>query len=371
MKMKDKKTNPKRILILSFPGIGDTLNFTPALRLLRKHYPQSEIDVVTIDKGANEGLKNNQNITNLIFHKFSRKNYFKGFLSSAKLMFNLRKKRYDLCIVPYPANKLEYSITAFLTGAKKRIAHNYPIKRFVSFSWLYNKKIPIKPNLHSIYQNINLLKTLGIKEKNPDTKINFLIPKQDTRFAKQFFKQLKIRNKKPVIAFHPGSSTQVGMTLKRWPKEYFAELIDLIKEKYPIATILLFGGSEEQRLKEKIASLAKSRPILVNTPTIKKAAAILKQCDLLVTNDTALMHIAAAVGTPTITITGPTNPNRTIPLGKKHKTILAHLPCQPCYEIGETIKCRFKGKNKIKCLKLITPAQVFKLVDSLLSKTTK
>lgn len=347
-----------KILVLLLPGIGNALTFTPTLKEIRNAYHQAQVDALVMYKGSEEVLQGNNDITNIHYFPFMKKGYIKSLI----FMLKLRRQHYDICITPYPANKFQYNLINFLSGAKKRIAHNYPIKKVLSLSWLQNKRTPIDNTCHEIEENFKLLKFMDITSIPKDKKMFLALTKKDRQFAVDFIRQNKLT--RPIIGFHPGSSTLAGMSLKRWPEENFARLIDLIKSYSPKASILLFGSKDEDSIKRNIASLTTSKPIIVNTETIKQSAAIIRKCDFFITNDSGLMHIAVAVNTPTLTLTGPTNEKKTVPLG--HKTIYKNLSCRPCYQVGGTMKCKLK--EKAKCLKLITPEEVFQVIKDLFIK---
>ncbi|MBU1203790.1 MAG: glycosyltransferase family 9 protein [Nanoarchaeota archaeon] len=345
-----------KILLLLLSRIGDTLMFTPTLREIRKAYPKAQIDALVMFDACKDVLKDNKDIDKLIHWHFIKK----GPIKSLFFMLKIRKQKYDLCITPYPANKMQYNLISFLTKAKQRLAHKYPIKKISSFSWLQTKRVPTDKTSHAIEENLKILPQLKIKSSSPHKKMFLRLNSEDKEFASNFMKTNKI--KKPLIGFHPGTSRLAGMPLKKWPEKYFARLMDLIKEKYPHSTTLIFRSKDEQESINKICRLTRTRPIIPETKTIKQAAAILRQCSLLIANDSGLIHMAAIFKVPTITITGPTNEKKTVPRGREHRTIFKNIPCRPCYQVGPNLKCRFRGKNKIRCLRLITPEEVFRLV---------
>jgi heptosyltransferase-2 len=342
-----------KILTLLLPGIGNTLTFTPSLREIRKAFSDAVIDVLVMYKGCEEVLEGNKDINSILYFPFMKYGYLKSLLFT----LNLRKNKYDVCITPYPANKFQYNLISFLSGAKRRIAHRYPKKKFSSFSWLQTHRRKIDNFSHEIEENFKILRFLGIKETQKDTKMSITLKKENRKWAEDFIKSNKL--KQPIIGIHPGSSILAGMSLKRWPEENFAGLIQRIKRKYPSSSILLFGGKEEENIRNKILSLTSNMPAIVESNTIKDSAALIEKCYFFITNDSGLMHIAAAVNTPTLTITGPTNEKKTVPIG--HTTIYKNLDCRPCYHIGENMKCRLKEKGK--CLKSITPEEVFDIIQ--------
>ncbi len=104
---------------------------------------------------------------------------------------------------------------------------------------------------------------------------------------------------------------------------------------------------------------------LVNKTTLAQAASILIKCNLLLTNDTAFMHLAAVIGTPTLSIFGPTDPRNLAPRGPEHRSIKSSLPCSPCYERKGYLNC------KSECMEEITWERVYNEVINALQENMK
>lgn len=344
-----------KIIVYSLPGVGNTLMLTPHLEAIKRRYPKAKLTVLAMYRSVKEILENNPYIDELIYWNFFKEGYLKSIL----FLLKLRKRKFDISIMPYPANKAQYNLVNFLAGGRLRIAHKYDVKNFSSFSFLYNKRISINDKRHETEENFELLKLIDVKNKNYKTYLK--LRSEEEKYADGFFKKNKLKN---VIGMHPGASRFAGMWNKRWPEENFAKLADLISEKYKVK-ILIFGDAQEKELKEKIYSLMKNKPILVETPNIRTAAALIKKCKLFLTNDSGLMHLSAAVDTPIVAIFGPTSPIRTVPLIKKKKILYKNLWCSPCYKIGWKLYCRYNPK-KYECLNSISVEEVFNQLKNLL-----
>jgi heptosyltransferase-2 len=124
--------------------------------------------------------------------------------------------------------------------------------------------------------------------------------------------------KQPFVGIHAGTSTLKNQAARRWPKERFAELVKTI----PDAHFAIFGTAEEAEVNRHIvaASGAAERITLVDNKTLRQAAAIIRACDFFISNDSGLMHLAAAMQTPVIAIIGPTNPAYIYPWGVDHRS---------------------------------------------------
>ena len=132
-----------------------------------------------------------------------------------------------------------------------------------------------------------------------------------------------------LVGFNPGATYGEA---KCWPSERFVELGRRLREEYG-AFILIFGSSrpQEKALNATIAQgIGEGCLNLSGETSLLQLAALLRQCQVLVTNDTGTMHVAAAVGTRVVAIFGPTDPRTTSPLGEGHVVIRKKVPCSPC-----------------------------------------
>lgn len=139
---------------------------------------------------------------------------------------------------------------------------------------------------------------------------------------------------------------------KRWPLERFAEVVNQVSAQYAPFRWQLFGAPGEKEMGEKLSSMLNApHENLVGKTRLSELIAKLRQCQLLLTNDTGTMHLAAALGIPTVSIFGSTCPIETGPLGERHIVIQHKIPCSPCFER----ECPFGHYD---CMTKVTPAEV-------------
>lgn len=350
----------KKIIVFLLGGIGDSLLATPMIKHLRKNYPDSSITVLTMYRQVEQLFQRNASVNKVIFFDFMKE----GYVKSLSFVLRLRKEHYDLSFMTYPTNRLRPNLISFLIGAQKRMGHLYPIKEPRSLGFLHTHRIPIHSQRHTIDENLMLLQLQGVDITKADKKTNLPLTKEEETFADQFIQQHVDKKKHFLIGLHPGSSELAGMIYKRWPAEHFAAAADLLSERYK-ATVMLFGGENERALKQRIASMMKHKPILVDTPSIFHTAALIKKCSFFLSNDTGLMHFASTFAIPSVIVTGHINPEKTKPLHQQSKVLAAPHPCQP-YQIGQDLACKHAGTSAY-CLNQITIDQVCKAAAELLS----
>jgi len=119
---------------------------------------------------------------------------------------------------------------------------------------------------------------------------------------------------------------------KRWPSNHFAELLRQLDTHQDLKTVLIAGPGEEALAAEIQHNSAVATPIIGPQLNLAELAAVLAHLQVLVTNDSGPMHIAAAVGTPCVALFGPTNPTRTAPAGEGHHVLYTHRWCSPCFK---------------------------------------
>jgi len=152
------------------------------------------------------------------------------------------------------------------------------------------------------------------------------------------------------------------MRWKQWPLYKFMELCNRIYDELADVKIILHGSPTEKEMIEKSAVKMKGNPIIAAGQTnIRQAAALIEKSDLIVCNDSGLMHVAVAVNTPVVAIYGPTDYTRTAPFGKKHKIIRKELECSPCFKLNGSTAVE-NCKYKYKCLLDINVSEVINVI---------
>jgi len=359
------KKEIKSILIIGSIGIGNLLLFSSALKLLRKGFPGSKISIVVLKSSFKELYENDDNVDEIIIIPTERK---VGLLERLKIIKTIRAVKPDLCITTFPANRMEYNLLAFLSGAKTRIAHRYNLKYLRTLSFLQNNLVKVEVGLHDLEQNLNLLKPLGMGYDNNDKFLFMPLSGSDRNFAEAFLKEKEVKKEDIVIGFHPGSSFERGMFLKRWEEEKFARLGDKLTKDFQ-AKIVLFGGKEEEQIKINIQKSMMYSAINVTNVSLGQAAALLGRCTLFITNDSGLMHIAVSQGVKTIALFGPTDQTRTAPYGESHVVIRRGLECSPCWSIHNlgvgNVNCIHEENI---CMRHITVDEVYQAAKKIIGE---
>jgi lipopolysaccharide heptosyltransferase II len=330
------------ILVVKLAGIGDLLLATPALRELRATYPQARIDLlVTPDSaGLLDGWEVINNIIVLDKYLFDRPQQMvihpSVMLRLASLWNTLRGGHYDAVLLLHhltlPFGRLKHQALMRATGAKWRVGLNN------GHGWFLNVQVPDKGfgAMHEAEYNMAIAAAVGASIHNKKLHVPLSEAERAQAHLLVYEEPASKTHRSPLIAFHPGSGGY--STARRWEPERFAHLADQLFSAVG-GQLLLLGGPEEAALHQQIMSMMQSAmPVrsLAGKGNIKVAAAVLELVDLFVGNDSALMHLSAAVGTPTVAIFGLSNfkawgPYTGETTQKRATVVHLDLPCMPCF----------------------------------------
>jgi len=148
---------------------------------------------------------------------------------------------------------------------------------------------------------------------------------------------------------------------KRWPADNFAELVRKLSVARPDFRFAILGGEADRELGATIARAEASRCLdLTGKISLPEMVEWIRLSELMISNDTGPMHVAAALAKPVVAIFGPTEPRRTGPYGQLENVVQTQLPCVPC------LKSRCVNPNPLECLQTISPDQVSLLAERLL-----
>lgn len=351
-----------RILINALSGIGDALMFSPALALIKKHYPESVIDMLVMFPAVRELYSNNPHLNEIIYIDFLKQSKLK----SLKQTHALRKTKYDVSINVYPSNRKEYNGVQFTEGAKKRAATRYLNYSKGNFDFLNNALVNEVKDRHNVIENFELAKAvfpeLIEKELGP---LEIYLNESDIKKAGEKINSYGLSGKL-LIGFHAGSATFKGHINKRWSAIKYAVLAKMLNEKYG-AHIMLFGT--ESDVNTEIKNNSGDYVIIPETKSLTESLALMKECSLFVSNDSALMHIAAGLKIRQAAIFGYTNYKELYPWQNRHIIIRKELECSPCFfNSPRPVKCIFSGSDEFKCIKTIDVNEVFDACVKLLEE---
>jgi ADP-heptose:LPS heptosyltransferase len=343
----------KKILIIQLGDIGDVVWMIPALWAVKNAYPQAQLMVLARYPNA-EVLLDDSRIASIFQVRTERR--IKDKLSaSLKLIWALRREKFDL-IIDLRADD-RGAITSLLTGAPLRAALFYPGLSWRNrvFTHLVNP-LPAKDRVFgAAEQSLQIIRGLGIKEETSVPRIT--VSAEAEQKVCQIIAAENITAKNGWVSINPFSR----WSYKEWGMDNWRQTASLVWQKYGMPTVII-GSAEERARAVKLFSDTPS-PVynLAGRISLRDIAALLKISRLHIGVDSAAPHIAAAVGTPTITIYGPSDWRDWAPPGKKNKVVLPDMDCSPCYKKG----CDGNGSSR--CLESIDVKKVQMVVEEFLN----
>ena len=344
-----------KILILKPSSLGDVIHALPVLRLLKLHYPAAEI-FWWIDSALAPLIEGDSDLTGIVRFerkRWARPRHWPEMFRSIRWM---RSQNFDLVI---DLQGLARS-GAFAWLARGKFLVGLDEAREGARGY-YDLAVP-RPSFqtHAVDWYLAVLPPLGVPVHK-----NFIWLPERPQIAedvnRKWFQEnskFKIQNSK-LILLQPGAR----WLNKRWPVQHFAELVRALAKKFPDARFAVLGGKDDQPLGEKIFQAAPEKILnLCGATTLPEMIEWVRRCDLLVTNDTGPMHVAAALGKPIVALFGPTAPRRTGPYGQLENVLRLNLPCSPCLSSD----CSIEKTDE--CLRALSPALVLARVEKLLSR---
>jgi len=308
--LKIEKENIKKILVIKFGGIGDVLLSTPVITNLKKYFPDAEIHFLT-HSSCREIFIDNPDIERYYTYNF-------GEPDSKRLLKSMRDKSFDLIIDLY-GNPRTASI-CFFSKAKYRVGFNFRNRKYA-----YNIIAEAKNNKeHNVEFNLDALREIGIPIESKE--LTFYFNDSHRRFADDFSSKNGIDNKDIFGIIISG-----GWETKKYKTKDYSELIKMIKDNYDVNILLIWGVENERKECEEIKSNTGNYVFISPQTNLKYAYALMKKCKVIIGNDSGLLHLSVASGTPVLGIYGPTNPVSQGPFGKKNLYIRNEkLDCLNC-----------------------------------------
>jgi heptosyltransferase-1 len=296
---------PSRILIVKPSAIGDVVHTLPVLNLLRKRYPAARIDWL-VTPACSGILQGHPQLNDLIL--FQRKGWF---ASVGGLYRRLRDAKYDLVLDLQ--GLLRSGLFCWATGAPVRVGFENARELAPLF---YNRRVPVPhKEVHAMERYLDLAEAVGC-ERGP---VEYVWPTDE---ADRFAVRTMVGERRYAVLL-PGTN----WATKRWPAEKFAALIEPLKRRFGLDSVIAGRGPDTAAA----AAIATGAIDLTDRTTLRQLVALLEGAAVVIANDSGPMHIAAALGRPLVTLFGPTNPVRTGPYQRPETVLRLEIVCSPCY----------------------------------------
>lgn len=309
----------RKILVLRFSSLGDIVMLTPTLRALRARFPFAQIDLV-VRADFLDLVRDNPHVDRKIGLPRGE-----GVAALLRLGREINRERYDLVYDAHRSLRTMALMPFIRTGAKAYFRKNY-VRRDLALTL----KLPLLSDRRTLERYIEPLSPWGVSYDGRGPEIFFTPQEKEAALAKLAVPRL------PEGAFRIGLIPSAQWPGKRWPEDRFRRVAQRIVEESQ-HQILVFGGREDTFCQVICADLPSSRVVnLQGKLSIVEAAVFLAQCHFVIANDTGLMHMADALGLPSVLILGPTSKELGCLPFHPWSVVLEHdLWCRPCSKNGQ------------------------------------
>lgn len=325
----------RSICLVNTTAMGDTLLSTPAIRAVRKAYPEARI-VSLIHRRHRDVLRYNPHIDDVIIYRGK----YKG---AWRLLKRLRAERFDLIIILH-ANDPDVVPLVYFSEAPIRAGW---AESQLGFLLTHTYRRPTDPPAHTIENRLGILRAVGIEPDGAAMEIHY--GSEERLFAERFFKDFKIDlSREVVVGIHPFASRAE----KAWPDKNAMELLKRLELRPGIRPLVVGGKKHQAQAESWRPHLPPRIPLAVGMGSINHTAALLDMCDLFITTDSGPSHVAVALRIPTIMLVGPTVPAVTGPFQDKemHLVLRADVDCPQCEAGAERVPHR--------CMAALSPERV-------------
>ena len=312
-----------KILIRATNWVGDAILALPALRAVRKRFPDAGIAIVARPYVAD--IYRDQEICNQLF-PYDPKGLHAGFLGRERLAAELRAQKFDVALLLQ--NAFDAAWLAWRANVPERIGYARDARGF-----LLTKAVPLPRQgeipAHEKFYYLELIRRAGwLDSLQDETFIGLHVPEAKRRSADEFLCKSGARRGAPRIAMGAGASYG---SAKCWPPSRFAEVANRLQLEAD-ADVILLGTAAEANVSTAISAEMHQPPIdLTGKTAIADLPALLSRCHVFIGNDSGAMHVAAAVGLPVVAVFGPTDPLGTSPVTQRCSIVQQKPYCSPCF----------------------------------------
>jgi len=335
-----------KILVINLGGLGDMLFSVPFLRGLRDRYKTAEITLLTVTNSY--GIIENQKLFDKVVELPAGSSDIRRIFvfKYLRLFSGLRKQKYDLSVnlrtVVSLNSAIKTALMLFAAGARKNTGRGNSGTTFIYETAVVEKK---EYNKHEVDYHAELAEKLGFK---PRGKIQIKLEKANFEFASDFLVKNKISPKAKIIVMNHEARWET----KRWPPVNYLRLMEKLIKFKNIKIILL---SNKDIAFAQIVKKIFRKVVILKNDDIKNIAAVIKKASVLLTNDTGIVHVGAALNVKTVGLYGPSDPYLAGPYLPSNRKIIINKSahCAPCNKL----EC-----SSLECFKKITVEEVYSAI---------
>lgn len=353
-------TPPSRILFVNPYGIGDVLFTTPAVRMIKKHFPEAAIGYLCNER-TKVVLESNPLINELFifekdqYRKLWRENKRRFLGLSVSFLREIRKKRFDVAL-DYSLSR-QFGFFLSLLKIPVRIGYHYKNRGLFLTQKVEIDQYSGRPMAFFYCRLLEEMKLPVSIDAVPE--MQFPVPDSVKEWAERFLNSRGIEEGERFIAVHPGGGASWGgqARYKRWPPAFFEKLIRLLHEYYR-GKILLFGDSTDREIVDSMIQGTSQHDVInvCGQMDLLQLAGLFQRAWFVVCNDGGPLHIAVSQGTRTVSFFGPVDEAVYGPFPREGHLVLTHpVECRPCYQNFRFPPCPYEHR----CLRELSVEYAF------------
>lgn len=348
----------REILIIHTWGIGDLILLTPALRVAKKLHPELRITLLVFPRQAAIPVLEADYVDEIAYGGWKP-------LTLARTIRFLRRKRYHAVMFTTGVKPWKTWLFMLLLKAKHKISEHSNIKYLGLTDYVpYSSPGPRTRNNYELLRAVLPLpgwEEALRRQEELDLATAFALNEAHRNWAEDYLREQGLAGK-PILAIHPGCMAR--NKFRRWPQEYFAELIRLARRDFDCHVVVIAGPDEED-VGEYLAGVEGVH--LLERTSLANVAAFIARCQAFVNTDSGLGHIASCFRIPSLTIFGPGDEAQTAPFSPNSQVVRLPIHCAPCV--------RSKQRNcQAECLTGLSPQKVYvalkPILDSVFANDT-
>ncbi|HUZ76589.1 MAG TPA: lipopolysaccharide heptosyltransferase II [Chloroflexota bacterium] len=353
----------RNILVIRVDLLGDVVMSLPAVEALKRTYANASVtlltlpstrDVLAMAPEVDAALSFDVNLVRRPRELLRPANY----RALLRLVRELRHQRFDLCL---SLQGQFAAVLAWLSGCPRRYGYRGEAYPFLLTRTLPGRRYDV--TRHEVQYNLRLAELAGAAVDPAASHAPRLsVPVHEQRQLRHRLAEFEVRSETRLVVLHPGASNG---SAKRWLPEYWAAVASYLQHDLGAVIVLTGTAGEADVVREVARGCAVEPVVLAGQTSIPQLGALLKRANLLLSGDTGVAHLAGGLGTPRITLFGPTDPAVYAPLGPNGVILRHQLPCSPCYAARRTAECRFGHVN---CMRQLLPEDVIRAAAELLEK---
>lgn len=339
-----------RVLVRATNWVGDMVMCLPALEALKENFPLARITVLALP-WVSALLQAHPAVDELLL--LERKEGFPAdVFARIRCAGAIRKGGFDLAVLLQ--NAFEAALLALLGGVPRRLGYDTDGRGPLLTHRVIRDPAALK--VHQVEYYLAILKAAGWAAESREPRL--FLSDADAAAAGAWLEHEGIGRAGPVVGLSPGA---MYGSAKRWPAERFAAVGDLAVRLWG-ARVLIFGSGKEAEICGRVAAAMRHPSVnLCGKTALGAAVGLIGRCDAFVTNDSGLMHVAAALGVPTLAVFGSTDPQTTGPRGARTAMVRHPIDCGPCLEPD----C----PKDHACMLSIQPEEVWRALEALAGRS--